>query len=189
LGWTYRLSELDASTAEAGLDRLDEETAARMANGNHLRCQLRDLAGIELPEAVPGATNVYSSFPVLVQPDELGLPEAAAAALRDTLQACMLAEGLPLDRWQPEPIGGPVVPGRPPAQRQLPPPVGIADHPVADAVRASTLLLGRDRSLLGTPSTARTMEKIAECFNKVLVENRDRLRQLACERMSTPAAV
>jgi dTDP-4-amino-4,6-dideoxygalactose transaminase len=177
VGWTYRLSDPEATAASAELGRLDEETAARTANGNHLRCQLRDLAGIELPEAVPGATHVYSSFPFLVQPGELGLPDSAVVALRETILAALSAEGLPVDRWRPEPIGG--------GEVRRPPVVDTADHPVADAVRVPTLLLGRGGSFFGSEHTARTMDEVAACFHKVVVENRDQLRRLTEERVAT----
>jgi dTDP-4-amino-4,6-dideoxygalactose transaminase len=189
LGWTYRLSERDAADADAGLSRLDEETAARTANGNHLLSQLREVAGIGLPEAVAGATHVYCSFLVLVQPDELGLPETCAPALRDTLRECLMAEGLPVERWQPEPIGGPLRSCGPRGHRPAPPPVGIPDHPVADAVRASALLFGRDNVPFGAGGGSRAADLIAVCFTKVLVENRDRLCQLVGERMVTTATI
>jgi perosamine synthetase len=188
MGWSYRISELDAIAADGYLGRLEHEVAVRSANGRHLRRQLSELAGIWVPDIVRGASPVYSSFPVLVQPDELGLPETAATALRDTLIDCTTAEGLWMDRSQPQPMTGAT------NSDELRPFEGAfirtasprrADYPVADAMWAAGLVLGHTRSPFNPPHSTRAMDRITDCFTKILVDNVDRLCQLTIDRMRT----
>lgn len=210
-GWGYRVAELDAAMADARLARLGDEAATRTVNGNHLRCRLSAVPGIWTPELVRGATNVYSAFPLLVVPDELGLPEESAAALRDTVVDCMTAEGLWIDRWLPGSLPTGEVRSRvdlyfeqqrredrparaTDASRPIPPPGSDRDiscirseFPVADAAWSSGLLLGPNRSPFGEPHATESMDEIADCFSKLLVDNLDRVRQLTLERLSTPA--
>ncbi len=185
---SYRMSELDAAAAEAHLNRLDQEVAIRRLNGRHLACRLSELAGIWTPALVPGVRPVYSTFPLLVQPDELGLPETAATALRDTLIDCTTAEGLWMDRAQPAPLSS----DSDEARHRAAGGTGFngfgriagprrADFPVADAMWASGLVLGGGRDLRRPSPSA--MDRIADCFAKILVDNVDRLRQLTMERM------
>jgi dTDP-4-amino-4,6-dideoxygalactose transaminase len=150
--WSYRISEVDARLADSCLTRLDYAVAVRRANGRHLRRRLAELAGIWMPDPTPGASAVYSAFPLLVQPDELGLPETAATALRDTLIDCTTAEGLWIDRSQPQTMS--TLAGDE-ARTWEGEPVSLAaprrtDYPVADAMWASGLVLGQgpDRRLL-----------------------------------------
>jgi perosamine synthetase len=185
LGWSYRISEVDAGAADSHLTRLDYTVAVRSANGRRLRRRLAELAGIWMPEPTPGSTAVFTTFPLLVQPDELGLPEAAATALRDTLIDCTTAEGLWMDRSQPQALAsaplhgtGSWDPG--PARARIP---RRADHPVADAMWASGLVLGQGRGMFASTQSLPAMDRIADCFTKILVDNVDRLCQLTLERM------
>lgn len=200
-GWSYRISEVEAVAADSYLNRLDYEVAVRTANGRHLTRLLADLAGIWMPVVARGASPVYSSFPLLVQPDELGLPETAATALRDTLIDCTTAEGLWMDRWQPAPISIAQLDDTRPFELGLAriPGPRRADFPVADAMWASGLVLGHGRGLSNLAPAAEVatstmaqpsfeaMDRIADCFTKILADNVDRLRQLTLERMrATP---
>ena len=89
--WPAIMSEFDAALAHSQLVHWDDEVAARAVNGARLARRLSEVPGLDVPAAVPGATHVHSSLPLLVQPDELGLPESAAAVIRDTLIDCMMA--------------------------------------------------------------------------------------------------
>jgi len=179
-GFTCRLSELSAAVGREQLRRNDDVLAARCDNGSHLRNRLSSIPGIWVPDVERGASHVYASFPVLVLPDELGLPEAAGTALRDTVNDCMAAEGVRLDRW-------PDQPGHHLGQWPTRQPGGA--YPVAEALIADGLLLGRDGALFAPPNTTDQMDQIADCFAKVLVDNASRLRQIALERFHTHVMV
>ncbi|MDH3681140.1 MAG: DegT/DnrJ/EryC1/StrS family aminotransferase [Acidimicrobiia bacterium] len=159
------MADVDADIALALLARLDDDVAIRSANGDHLRRALAPIPGIWMPEPVRGATHTYSSFPIIVVPDELGLPEAAAPALRDTIVDCMTAEGLWIEA----------------ARRRGEPDLGDR-FPVLGEAHAGGIVLGRSRSPFVGPSGVEDMERIAGCFAKILLDNRDRVRQLTLER-------
>ncbi len=181
-GWGYRITEIDAVVADSYLNRLDYEVTVRAANGRHLCRSLDDVAGIWMPAAPAGATTVHTSIPMLVQPDELGLPETAATALRDTLIDCTTAEGLWCDRSQPHAIVSTAARGLSQTGQRRPMP-RRAEFPVADAMWASGLVLGGRRGGFDPLQSLQTMDRIADCFTKILVDNVDRLRQLTIERM------
>ncbi|MCP4227204.1 MAG: DegT/DnrJ/EryC1/StrS family aminotransferase [Actinomycetia bacterium] len=168
-----QLSELDAVVGDAQLRRIGDESLVRAENGIHLRGRLSAVPGILVPEAERGSTHVYSSLPLVVVPDELGLAETVAHALRDVVVDTLVAEGLEIDRWRPEPGPG----------------WGAATGcmPVVEDLSFSGLVVGQKRSPFGPPHTIETMERIAECFFKVFVDNVDRLRQLTLERFHSRA--
>ncbi len=159
------MSDLDAAVALERLEAIERDLAARSANGAHLRRALAEIPGIWMPEPVRGATHTYSSFPLVVVPDELGLPESTASVLRDTLVDCVTAEGLWIDA----------------AQRRGQPAPGPR-FPVLDAAVSGGLLVGDARSPLGAIDGTEHMNRIADCFVKILIDNIDRVRQLTIER-------
>jgi dTDP-4-amino-4,6-dideoxygalactose transaminase len=184
-GSTYLMSEFDAAVANAQLSVLDDDTAARCINGAHLARQLALIPGLDIPATVPGASHVYTSLPVLVRPDELGLPESATVALRNTVVDCMMAEGLWLDRWAPQPVGADTSIGMVDYR------IGVdgaelicrrSEFPTTSAVADATFVVGNGRSPLGAPLSTVAMDRIADCFVKVLVDNLDRVRALTLER-------
>ena len=181
-GWGYRITEIDAVVADNYLNRLDYEVTVRAANGRHLCRSLEEVAGIWMPATPAGGTTVHTSIPMLVQPDELGLPETAATALRDTLIDCSTAEGLWCDRSQPQAMTSAAAAGTAGfgPRRAMP---RRAEFPVADAMWASGLMLGGRRGGFDPLQSLQTMDRIADCFTKILVDNVDRLRQLTIERM------
>ena len=71
------LCDLDAIVVDARLRRLEEESDTRRANGTYLRQNLASVPGLWVPATERGASHVYSQFPLIVLPDELGLTEAA----------------------------------------------------------------------------------------------------------------
>ncbi|MGF1600132.1 MAG: DegT/DnrJ/EryC1/StrS family aminotransferase, partial [Acidimicrobiales bacterium] len=196
VGGSYRLAELDATLASAELALLGDDAPTRVANGKHLRRRLDGLAGIRAPEVVAGATNVYTSFPLVVVPDELGLDEEASSALRDTLVDCMTAEGLRLDRWRARTLPAGDTRSRRDLYAAAVPPVADplgetgpgfdlacrrSSFPVAENAWAGGLVLA-GRQALGPPNSEVEMDAVVDCFVKVLVDNVDRLRQLTLER-------
>ena len=162
-----QLSELDAAVGDAQLRRLEDESSVRAENGIHLRGRLSVIPGILVPEIEKGASHVYTSFPLMVLPDELGLAESTAPVLRDAIIDALTAEGLEVDRWQPQPGPNWSTTGQ---------------FPVTDDLTVSAFVLGQQRALFGPPHTIETMERVADCFLKVVVNNVDRLRQLTLER-------
>jgi dTDP-4-amino-4,6-dideoxygalactose transaminase len=160
------MSDLDATVALDRLDAVEHEVAVRAINGAHLRKALDQVPGIWMPQVVRGASHTYASFPLVVVPDELGLPESAVSALRDTLVDCVTAEGLWIDS----------------AQRRGQPTPG-EQFPVLDAAIGGGLILGDARSpLTAAAGGTGDMDRVAECFVKILVENVDRVRQLTLDR-------
>ncbi|MEM7338939.1 MAG: DegT/DnrJ/EryC1/StrS family aminotransferase [Actinomycetota bacterium] len=186
-GWSCQLSELDAVLAHAQLRRNHEQLGTRVANGSHLCLRLADVPGVWTPEPVDGATNVYTSLPLLVVPDELGLPEDAAPALRDAVVDALTAEGLWIDSWRPQ-GSNPMLVGGVGAQHQA---WRVTRTPgrfaVSEALAGCAVVLGHLRSPFEPPHTTITMDAVADCFEKVLVENVDRLRQLTVRRFEAQA--
>lgn len=175
------MAGLDAGLALDRLAALDDDIATRSANGTQLRRALETLPGIRLPELVRGATHVYTTFPLLVVPDELGLPESAAPMLRDTIVDCMTAEGLWIDSARHRVC--PSDPGHRNASSSPNATIGdIADLPVLDHLLAAGLVFGRRQSPFAAPNGPNEMDRIADCFDKILTDNLDRVRQLTLER-------
>ena len=159
------MSELDATVALDRLDAVEQDVAERSRNGTHLRRALEEIPGIWMPAIARGASHTYAAFPLVVQPDELGLPESTVSVLRDTLVDCVTAEGLWIDSAQRRGHAGP------------------GDRfPVLDAAIAGGLILGDHRSPLTATGGTAHMDRIAECFVKILVDNLDRVRQLTLDR-------
>ncbi|MFV0523834.1 MAG: DegT/DnrJ/EryC1/StrS family aminotransferase [Acidimicrobiales bacterium] len=178
--WTVPMSELDAAAAELALVRLEEAVAIRAANGSRLAGRLADVPGLALPAPIEGATNVYSSFPIVVLPDELGLTERSAPVLRDAIIDSLFAEGLRLDRWSPQPLGVD------PVEHRLLPPGSSSEHrgpdyPAAAALVEGALVLGTAPCPLDAVDPT-VVDDVADAFLKVVVEHADRLRHLVNER-------
>ncbi|MFE2596643.1 DegT/DnrJ/EryC1/StrS family aminotransferase [Streptomyces sp. NPDC059396] len=192
MGWNYRIDVLAAAFARSQLTRLPEMSRIREANGAALTTALAGIPGIPgiRPPVIPdGLTHVYFFYPLLVQPEDLGLDDIPVEAFRDALAQAVNAEGLGIMRWQPQPV---------PAQtlfqemrgygRGCPWSCGHAatghgyrpeEYPVAEEICRRRLVLGQSFSSLGPPNDERTMLMFAEVFHKVLVEERDALISLA----------
>ncbi|MFC5720960.1 DegT/DnrJ/EryC1/StrS family aminotransferase [Streptomyces gamaensis] len=189
MGWNYRIDVLAAAFARSQLTRLPAMSRARRENGAALTAALDGIPGIRPPVVPEGLTHVYFFYPLLVQPEELGLDDVPVAAFRDALERAVNAEGLGIMRWQPRPV---------PAQtlfqerrgygRGCPWSCGHArpghtytpeEYPVAEEICRRRLVLGQSFSSLGPPNDTRTMQLFADVFHKVLVEERDGLVALA----------
>ncbi|QXE36820.1 DegT/DnrJ/EryC1/StrS family aminotransferase [Streptomyces sp. GMY02] len=189
MGWNYRIDVLAAAFARSQLTRLAEMSRIREANGAALTTALAGIPGIRPPVIPDGLTHVYFFYPLLVQPEDLGLDDIPVEAFRDALARAVNAEGLGIMRWQPQPV---------PAQtlfqemrgygRGCPWSCGHAaaghayrpeEYPVAEEICRRRLVLGQSFSSLGPPNDERTMLMFAEVFHKVLVEERDALISLA----------
>lgn len=66
VGHNYRLTDLQAALAIPQLARLEETTAIRRSNAQHLIDGLSDVSGLRLPQQLPGRGHVWHQFTVLI---------------------------------------------------------------------------------------------------------------------------
>lgn len=96
LGAKYRAHPWAVAMANAGLRRLPELNERRTANYELLNDELRDCPGLQVIDALPGATRAgYLEFKFILS------PEALEVASRDRIVEAMAAEGAPVtaDRY------------------------------------------------------------------------------------------
>jgi len=84
----YRMTELQAAVAIAQLQKLDSIVARRRSWCNRLTDQLRDLAGVILPQSTTGCEHSWWFYMLSVDPEQLGADATHFAA-------ALNAEGLP----------------------------------------------------------------------------------------------
>ena len=85
----YRLGEFQGAVLNGQLDRLEQQTATRDANGAHLARRLQSLPGLFPQRRPPECTrHAYHLFMVRLDP-------AAFGASRDAVTAALEAEGIP----------------------------------------------------------------------------------------------
>ncbi|GHG14335.1 MULTISPECIES: DegT/DnrJ/EryC1/StrS family aminotransferase [Amycolatopsis] len=187
MGWNYRLHSLAAAFARSQLERLPAMSEVRSENGNYLAKSLTDVPGVRPPTVPEGSTHVYFFFPLMVEPEALGL-DVPVDAFRCAVKAAMRAEGVPLDEWQRMPV-----PGQTLFQemrgygRGCPWTCGHAAqgtrydpdaYPVTRDICRRRLVLGSSTSSFGPPNGVDLMNGYAEAFHKVLVEHRAELAEL-----------
>jgi dTDP-4-amino-4,6-dideoxygalactose transaminase len=170
-GWVGQIPDLGAALGIARLRPVEEEAAAGSSNGAHLRDRLWGTPGLWIPAVERRATHVYTSFPLLVVPDELGLPEATTAALRDAVDDALTAEGLDIEPWT-----------RHTHTHPHPDPAGEHGCPAVDHLLEAGIVLGCRGGMFGPTNGLDDMERIAACIHKLFVDNVDRLRQLTLQR-------
>ncbi len=96
LGIKYRAHPWAIAMAKVGLERLPELNARRSENYEYLNEQLRGCPGLEVIDALPGATRGgYLEYKFKLTPEALGV------ASRERIVAAMAAEGAPVtaDRY------------------------------------------------------------------------------------------
>ncbi len=182
MGWNYRIDVLAAAFASSQLGRLAEMSVIRQANGDSLTEALAGMPGIRSPVVPPDRTHVYFFYPLLVQPEDLGI-DLPVDLFRDTLEKAIRAEGLEIMRWQPQPVPYQTLfqemrgygKGCPWSCPQARPGISYAleRYPVAEEICLRRLVLGQSFSSLGPPNDERTMKLYAEAFYKVLVDERN----------------
>lgn len=192
MGWNYRMDVLAAAFARSQLTRLPQMTMTRQVNGATLTEALGAVPGIRPPALPDDRTHVYFFYPLLVQPEDLGL-DIPVSAFRHAVEKAVAAEGVGIMRWQPQPV---------PSQtlfremrgygKGCPWSCGHAraghtyrdqEYPVAEEICRRRLVLGQSFSSLGPPNTVRTMGLFAEALHKVLVDERTALVKLAFNEM------
>lgn len=89
LSGNYRLGEFQGAVLNAQLDRLDQQTETREANGRYLALRLASLPGVH-PQARPTECTRHSQhlFMLRLDPTAFGVPRAAVLA-------ALQAEGIP----------------------------------------------------------------------------------------------
>ena len=88
IGFNFRMGEIEAAIARAQLRKLREKVEARQAIAAALTAGLNALPALRLPMVAPDCTHVYYVYPLVVDPDALGVD-------RGTLAAALRAEGIP----------------------------------------------------------------------------------------------
>jgi perosamine synthetase len=172
LGWMYRGDVFGQAFARSQLQRLDALNEARRANCELLRELLSGLPGVCVPELPPDRDMVWYTFTVRFEPSEVGL-DVPHAALREAVSQALLAEGVPVGRWQTVPV---------PGQRIFQDKVGygrgcpwscphagevsydVSDYPITQSFIDSQLYVFG----IWPPNDAALMGKFASAFEKVL---------------------
>ncbi len=103
IGWNYRGQEMVCALARSQLRRLDGYNARAQENAARLTSGLKGMKGIEPPQVSADRGCSYWKYPLRVRPDELGF-DGDPRDLRDRIMQALLAEGLELSIWQPQPI-------------------------------------------------------------------------------------
>jgi dTDP-4-amino-4,6-dideoxygalactose transaminase len=189
MGWNYRIDVLAAAFARSQLRRLPEMSQVRSANGERLTKQLSGLTGVTPPAVPVGSSHVYFFYPLLVEPEQWGLDDVPVEAFREAVRKAMIAEGVPMMRWQHQPVPAQTLfqemrgygKGCPWSCGHARPGIGYRaeDYPVAEDICRRRLVLGQSFSPFGPPHDHTTMDRYAAAFAKVLVDERDALVALA----------
>lgn len=197
MGWNYRIDVLAAAFARSQLRRLPQMSEVRISNGSALTKALSGVDGIRTPVVPDGSTHVWFFYPLMVQPEDLGL-DVPVPAFRDAVEKAVSAEGLGIMRWQRQPVpaqtlfqdlrgygkGCPWTCGHAAPGRRYEP----GCYPVAEEVCRRRLVLGQSFSSLGPPNDEHTMGLFGDVLHKVLVEERDALVALARAEAEAQAA-
>lgn len=166
----FRLSEVQGALLNAQLQRLEEQTRCRDANGRYLAEQLRQIPGIK-PQAIPPecTRHAFHLFCFRVDARELGAPRQAFLKALD-------AEGIPNFGGYPLPL----YKQRLFLDREFGPYAGCqgVDYAKTSCPNCETICYEQGgwlehRVLLGTRED---MDDIVAAFRKVY-ENRDRLQE------------
>jgi dTDP-4-amino-4,6-dideoxygalactose transaminase len=95
-GNNYRLTDLQAAVCLPQLAHYDQQVARRQANAQRLNDGLRGLAGVRVPETVPGRHHVWHQYTILV--------EDGAALTRDGLLEALTDAGIGCGIYYPRTV-------------------------------------------------------------------------------------
>jgi dTDP-4-amino-4,6-dideoxygalactose transaminase len=149
-----KLSPVQAAFADSQLDRFDEDGRRRAANVSRFLARLAALPGIGTPVVPAGRTHAWHILRLRFDADRAGLGGLRPDRLRDALRRLLRAEGVPMSRYQVQPL---------PSQEAF----GAADAagwPQTRAVLADSLTLQR-RHL--NPAADYFLQRCADAFEKV----------------------
>lgn len=200
MGWNYRFDPLEAAFARSQLSRLPQMTARRIENGTRLTKALSELPGIRTPVVPEGSTHVYFFYPLLTEPETLGLDKDIPVGIfRQTLRYVLQAEGLPIQEWQRRPVPGQTFfkemvgygRGCPWSCSHARPGINYRseEYPIAENICERRLVMGASSGSFGPPNDAELMDLYAETFYKVLVEHRDDLVDLVWSEVRAAEAI
>jgi perosamine synthetase len=88
IGFNFRLGEIEAAMGMEQLKKLKRLAAQKTQAGTRLTAALADLEGLQTPVVRPDCTHVYYVFPLVTDPEVLGVS-------RPQLAAALRAEGVP----------------------------------------------------------------------------------------------
>jgi len=84
LGYNFRLGEIECAIGIEQLRKLDRQVRSRQHAAAYLTRGLTGLPGLRLPVVMPGNTHVYYVYPLVLEPDLLGVTRRQ---LKDALEA------------------------------------------------------------------------------------------------------
>lgn len=87
IGFNFRMGEIEAAIARTQLKKLKAKVEGRQTVAARLTEGLRSLPGLRLPVIAEGCTHVYYLYPIVLDPDRLGVD-------RDVVVAALEAEGV-----------------------------------------------------------------------------------------------
>ncbi|WP_073947324.1 DegT/DnrJ/EryC1/StrS family aminotransferase [Streptomyces kebangsaanensis] len=173
-GWNHRIGPVEAAFARSQLARLDEYGRRRAPGVLAFLDRLASLPGLLVPVVPKGSVHAWHILRFRLDPQALGLADEDAAALRRALHRALRAEGVPVSRYQEEPL-----PAHPAFTPHVP---AGARFPVARAVLTDSLCLQR-RHL--DPGSGPVLAAYADGFEKVW-QHLDLIRRMV--RSASPAA-
>ena len=88
IGFNFRFGEIEAAIGIEQLKKLDRYVADRAYTAERLTKGLEGLAGLRTPIVKPGCTHSYYVYPMVLDPDVVGVP-------RPRLVEALAAEGVP----------------------------------------------------------------------------------------------
>jgi dTDP-4-amino-4,6-dideoxygalactose transaminase len=87
IGYNFRLGEIESAIGLEQLKKLEKFVEGRQRAAESLTAKLSGLPGLQLPHIVDANTHAYYVYPMIVNPDELGIT-------RDKLVEALNAEGV-----------------------------------------------------------------------------------------------
>lgn len=124
VGYNYRGQEMVCAIARTRLRRLPSHNAQAQANAERLTSGLTGTKGMQLPYVAPDRESSYWRYQLQLRPEDLGF-DGDPRNLRDRIMRALVAEGVQVLIWQPQPI-----PAQPAFRRRA-----QVWHPRADAER------------------------------------------------------
>lgn len=88
LGWSYRMTELEAALGIEQLKKLDKLNDQRIELAEYLSKELTNIEGFTPPTVRPHCKHVYYVFPIKYDEGKIGIP-------RDLFIKALVAEGIP----------------------------------------------------------------------------------------------
>jgi dTDP-4-amino-4,6-dideoxygalactose transaminase len=88
IGFNFRLGEIEAAIGIEQLKKLEGIVKRKQELANMLTKELEGLIGLKLPDSDSNLSNVYYVYPMIIDPDIIGVP-------RSLLVSALRAEGIP----------------------------------------------------------------------------------------------